>query len=152
MSSIDEQIQQFERVVQTHATARINSDLEIIKTTMDRRTVARIELIRAADALDAQLSAAQARIVELANELDRKNDVIEGWRSECAEHADARATAEKRVAELEAERATTSAHQRLSGAQHWPAMSRQREGSERCHREFNASALAAGKCRRTRST
>lgn len=47
-------------------------------------------------------AAAQARIAELTKAIDRKNDVIEGWRSECAEHADACATAEKRIAELEA--------------------------------------------------
>lgn len=57
------------------------------------------------DEARAQLAAAQARIAELTKALDRKNDVIEGWRGECVEHADARATAEKRVAELEAERA-----------------------------------------------
>jgi len=65
MSSIDEQIQQFERTAKAHATARINSNDEIIDTMLAHNTTARINLVRAADALDAQLAAAQKRIAEL---------------------------------------------------------------------------------------
>lgn len=48
------------------------------------------------------LVTAQARIAELTKTIDAKNRLIDHWRLDCEAQADARVTAEKRIAELEA--------------------------------------------------